>query len=535
MTDVEPLIRTQLEGLMPLPGDSRRDWADVLERYGRRQTFPRRRVLLAVAIALAAALLATPAFGLRDQIAHLFAADKRPPGLIVKYFRSQNSGPPGTAPVVAPEARVALVASIAGYGNRVVWVAPTRAGGFCSNDGCDRNRAVPFRTTLTITGPSPRKSPDPWSRDVHVLLEGDTLLRRGSTVVLHFEDGSSESTPLVWVKKPIAAGFFVYDLPKEHWEPGDRLVALVVEDANGQELARSTTASREFRDAQSKGLAPSSKAERPASAGCYGKVDSTKTFSDPAGDQSFSADIRSIKVIEYCEGAVGIELSLFGPPELTTDGPLIALDLDQNPDTGSAFDGTEVEFVYGPDTDGGPVFYRANGWDFRRARRVPGCCSTGDGTHTLFLGFSRKALGLTPNAGFNIVVSSVANHPDTAPDFGTYNYQRVQGTPSPSLGPDRRAPKVLAFDSTASRGGEAKLNYWVLEGRGRARQVVRILRGRRVLGTILTPLAQVDPFGLSQTTWRVPPGVHGVLHYSVRSIDAAGNRSKLVSAALEVR
>jgi hypothetical protein len=34
MTDVEPLIRTELESLMPLPEGSRRDWADVLERSG---------------------------------------------------------------------------------------------------------------------------------------------------------------------------------------------------------------------------------------------------------------------------------------------------------------------------------------------------------------------------------------------------------------------------------------------------------------------------------------------------------------------
>jgi hypothetical protein len=50
MTDVEPLIRTELESLMPLPEGSRRDWADVLERSGRRQRRSRRRLLLAIAI-----------------------------------------------------------------------------------------------------------------------------------------------------------------------------------------------------------------------------------------------------------------------------------------------------------------------------------------------------------------------------------------------------------------------------------------------------------------------------------------------------
>jgi hypothetical protein len=52
MTDLEPLIRTQLDSLTPLPEGSRRDWADVLERSGHRQRRSRRRLLLALAGAL---------------------------------------------------------------------------------------------------------------------------------------------------------------------------------------------------------------------------------------------------------------------------------------------------------------------------------------------------------------------------------------------------------------------------------------------------------------------------------------------------
>jgi hypothetical protein len=48
--DVEPLIRAQLEGLMPLPEGSRRDWADVLARSGRRHRRSRRRLVIAVAV-----------------------------------------------------------------------------------------------------------------------------------------------------------------------------------------------------------------------------------------------------------------------------------------------------------------------------------------------------------------------------------------------------------------------------------------------------------------------------------------------------
>jgi len=52
MTDLEALIRTQLDSLRPLPEGSRREWADVLERSGHRQRRSRRRLLLALAAAL---------------------------------------------------------------------------------------------------------------------------------------------------------------------------------------------------------------------------------------------------------------------------------------------------------------------------------------------------------------------------------------------------------------------------------------------------------------------------------------------------
>jgi hypothetical protein len=50
MIDLEPLIRTELESLMPLPDGARRDWADVLARSGHRHRRSRRRLLLAVAV-----------------------------------------------------------------------------------------------------------------------------------------------------------------------------------------------------------------------------------------------------------------------------------------------------------------------------------------------------------------------------------------------------------------------------------------------------------------------------------------------------
>jgi hypothetical protein len=42
------------------------------------------------------------------------------------------------------------------------------------------------------------------------VLDGDTLLRGAARVEIRFEDGKVAVTPVVWVSKPIDAGFFVY-------------------------------------------------------------------------------------------------------------------------------------------------------------------------------------------------------------------------------------------------------------------------------------------------------------------------------------
>jgi hypothetical protein len=58
MTDLESLIRPQLERLVPLPDAARRDWADVLERSRHRRQRSRRRILLALAVGVCALVVA---------------------------------------------------------------------------------------------------------------------------------------------------------------------------------------------------------------------------------------------------------------------------------------------------------------------------------------------------------------------------------------------------------------------------------------------------------------------------------------------
>jgi hypothetical protein len=214
----------------------------------------------AAALAILAVILATPAFGLQGHIVNLFTADhrQRPPELIQRFFRNLPLLEPGETRkphwVVADKARVAVALRIPGHGTKRLWVAPTRNGGFCAGtpDGCDRYRRRPFFTTMQASPPTDRNG--------HIFFEGDTLAH-GARIVVRFEDGSSERIPLVWVSRPIDAGFFVYDLPKAHWKIGKRPVVLTVEDAHGKQLARSTKAAGYLREMQAEGFAPSSAAE----------------------------------------------------------------------------------------------------------------------------------------------------------------------------------------------------------------------------------------------------------------------------------
>jgi hypothetical protein len=157
-------------------------------------------------------------------------------------------------------------------------------------------------------------------------------------------------------------------------------------------------------------------------------------------------------------------------------GSLVAIDTDQNPDTGSAFYGTEYElsFAAGTSGEGEAQFARANGWDFKTIDAPVGwgCGPTGDA-----YGVAASDLGLAPDAGFNVVAAVPSPHPDTAPDIRTFNFQPVPGRLPPPLGPDRRPPQVTAFPTRGVHGRLVRLSYWALDGRGKTEDTVRVYRG----------------------------------------------------------
>jgi hypothetical protein len=273
-------------------------------------------------------------------------------------------------------------------------------------------------------------------------------------------------------------------------------------------------------------------------AGVAGAAASSASYPDPTGDAGKYPDIVRVDVTED-QTSFGPHLSFWAtfsakqPCGEFGGAPVVfALDLDQNPDTGSAFYGAEAELT--TDGNGGPVLLRSNGWDFTAASPQPdsgfgaGCGPDGAGFDLL-----RSDLGLAPGAGFNVVAVLASPHTDTAPDVGMFHYP---GAGPPPLGPDTRAPHVASvFPAQALHGKLARLSYWTLDGRGRTAETIRIYRRSRVIATIRRPLGTTNPFDVTHVSWRVPRRVRGKLRFSVVSVDAAGNRSNLRWGQLRVR
>jgi hypothetical protein len=265
------------------------------------------------------------------------------------------------------------------------------------------------------------------------------------------------------------------------------------------------------------------------------------SFADPAGDAGKYPDILRVDVSEdpspWGSNDLSFWVTVAGTQPCGEFGGVhvvIALDLDQNPDTGSAFYGTEAELQ--TDHDGVPVLLRSHGWDFGGTSQPDSGFGAGCSPHGAGFDIDRAALGLAPDAGFNVVAAVASPHTDTAPDLGTFSYQPGAGAPPPNPGPDTRAPHIAGvFPARAVHGKLARIAYWALDGRGRTAETIRIYRRSRVIATIRRALGNTNPFENTQVSWHVPRGVRGRLRVSVVSVDAAGNRSNVSWGRLVVR
>jgi hypothetical protein len=226
----------------PVRRDRRAPDAVLLARILADRRAPRRRQRPAIAVALLAlvAVVVPTAVALRTGALD-FAAAERAPAPVVRSFASLEHGSPLLRPgVIAGETRKVLER---GHGRVVLWVAPTRSGGFCwtvsdrssghSSGGCGRREGgrmhaqVPFSQAV---------------RDGNVYGTFEAVVarvrdRRMVRLAVRHEDGLVLDVPIVWVSEPIGVGFAVHVVPPARWVTG-RPTAVLAYGRDGAVLKR---------------------------------------------------------------------------------------------------------------------------------------------------------------------------------------------------------------------------------------------------------------------------------------------------------
>jgi hypothetical protein len=258
------------------------------------------------------------------------------------------------------------------------------------------------------------------------------------------------------------------------------------------------------------------------------------SFSDPKGDVFFGPDLTGISISNDDAGTFTVRVNVGNGAAQVASGALdVLLDVDQNPDTGSIYYGTEfavgfdnlVPKFYGVDTAG----------EFVEAA-APGSFQASFAGDVATFVFKAADVGIGPTSGFNVVgLGSRDGWVDTAPDIRTINYQLVAGTPALVPGPDTRSPVDLAEKSSGTHGKKVDLWYFVADGRAETADTVRVYRGKKVLKTIRVPFDDTSPFLGYAATWRVPKKVRGNLRFCVSSVDRAGNKSNVSCAPLTIK
>lgn len=253
MTD---LLFERIDQLVPDPM-AEGNWDDVLARAGqtasRRSLRSRRRVLVAVSVVVAVAivLFATPAFGLRSALLDLigrtdvpFSSSKPAPNRVKKQYLDLETRLASTAfghrfgVLVAGEAREVGTFTINGHSRRL-WVVPTKSGGFCytfekasgsCNDGSAAQRKDRPLSITWLAGGKPKLAV--------LQVSGTITAANAAQLQVLYADGTRTTIPFVWVSRPIAAGFFAYDIPKNRLIGSGRPTAFVLTDRYGKLLAR---------------------------------------------------------------------------------------------------------------------------------------------------------------------------------------------------------------------------------------------------------------------------------------------------------
>ena len=221
--------------------------ATALERARAAQQLPRppRRPMTRLALALTIlALLAAgvaSAFGLgfRPTI-DFFAAKKGPSWEFVSFERQHKLDAllyGINTPVITLASPARQITDVRYDGrDHLLVVAPLKSGGFCSSwrgpylsGSCVLSRAGRNTTRIDVHLPGDASGP--------IDLYGSFIQPAGTRLEVSFQDGSTEQILVVWVSRPISAGFFLYNIPATNRRPGHRPDHLSLLDRGGRIVA----------------------------------------------------------------------------------------------------------------------------------------------------------------------------------------------------------------------------------------------------------------------------------------------------------
>jgi hypothetical protein len=193
----------------------------------------RRRIVTAVTVGIVA-LAAAPTLAFHRQLVEFASGDPAPKRIQLDFeFLREHSreaheltGSPEITP--AGTAREVMRVTIDGE-SRPFWVLPTAEGGFCYRLHHFGSCRIPGHDDAFGGGGLANRGGEGWAWTM-----GRVLDRRIEEIVLLYQDGARTTLPYVWVSPPIDAGFFAYEVPEEHRQPGRLTAVLLGLDDDGK-------------------------------------------------------------------------------------------------------------------------------------------------------------------------------------------------------------------------------------------------------------------------------------------------------------
>jgi hypothetical protein len=216
-----------------------------VERNGGRRSVSAIRVALALVALAICFLVVAPAVGIRVPALDFWTADKAPPKIVEDFASLSEGAPPGMDPgAISGQARKVTLP-----GGHILWVAPTRHGGFCTQGivggGCDKLGTVPLGVSWGASRVSleeMKRTPVPTG--IFDRVDGFVNAEYADWVEVRFADGETYRPKLTWVSEPIGAGFFFYEVPADRRRPGHEIEAIVALNGDGDVVFEDSHAAR---------------------------------------------------------------------------------------------------------------------------------------------------------------------------------------------------------------------------------------------------------------------------------------------------